>query len=144
MKKTVDKRYAKSEGYKKVLSEIEKAKVCPFCPEHFKWHTKPVLKERGNWLITSSFQPYENSEWHLLLLSKVHKENFNELKPSDFSNLSYLVNWAVKKFKLKGGGLCMRFGDTLHTGATVCHIHAHLIVPKVVRGKSKPVWFPIG
>jgi len=40
----------------------------------------------------------------------------------------------------------MRFGDSSVTGATVLHIHAHLIVPKINEKtkKARVVRFPIG
>lgn len=144
MKKVVDPRFAKGKKYHGVLKEIEREAVCPFCPETFKWHTKPILKRRGNWLITENFNPYTNTAHHLLVIGKQHKELLHELTACDFADIHWLLLWAVKKFKLKGGGVTMRFGVTEYTGATVCHLHAHLIVPKRVHGKTKPVYFPIG
>lgn len=39
----------------------------------------------------------------------------------------------------------MRFGNTDYTGATVSHLHAHLIYPEVDKSKkSKTVNFPVG
>jgi len=38
----------------------------------------------------------------------------------------------------------MRFGDSDYTGATVTHLHLHLMVPKLKRGKALTVEFPIG
>jgi ATP adenylyltransferase len=143
-KKVVDTRYAKSERYKKILTDIEGAKVCPFCPKTFKWHTNPILKTTGNWLITKSFQPYQNTAHHFLIIGKRHKEHLTELTSGDWSEISRLQKWAIKKYHLKGGGITMRFGDTAHTGATVPHLHMHLIVPKLKRGRAIPVWFPIG
>ena len=143
-KKVVDPRFAKGGRYKQVIREIERVGVCPFCPENFKWHTKPILKRKGDWLITENFNPYKNTRHHFIVIKKTHKERFEELAANDWRDLSYLVAWTIKNFKLKGGGFAMRFGETAYTGATVCHIHAHLIVPQVLRGKAKTVWFPIG
>jgi len=69
-----------------------------------------------------------------------------ELKNEDWLAVLKLAQYAVKKFNLPGGGLVMRFGETTYTGATVCHLHAHLIVPKLDSKKkvAKTVWFPIG
>jgi len=144
LQKTVDIRYAKSKGYKKILSEIEKEGVCPFCPEYFKWHRKPILKQVGGWIITKNFKPYKNAKYHFLIINSVHKEQFKELSPNDWRAINALVNWVIKKYKIKGGALALRFGDTTYTGATVCHLHAHLIVPEVKSGKSIAVQFPVG
>ncbi len=142
--KLVDARFAKGGRYRKIIHEIEKVGVCPFCPKHFAWHTKPILKQSGDWLITENFNPYANAKHHFVIIKKAHREQFSDLGARDWRALSALVRWAVKKFKIKGGGIAMRFGDTAYTGATVCHLHAHLIVPGAGNGKAKPVVFPIG
>ncbi len=143
-KKVVDPSFAKGKKYHGVLKEIEGEGVCPFCPETFKWHTKPILQRHGNWLITENFNPYTNAAYHFIVVGKQHKEQLGEMTLSDWAEINWLLLWAIKKYKLKGGGVTMRFGATEYTGATVCHLHAHLIVPKRVRGKTKAVYFPIG
>lgn len=143
-KKLVNPAPAKSKWYRGMLGEIQKEKVCPLCPQTMRWHTKPILKRRNGWLLTENFNPYKDTAHHLLVISPVHKEMPNQLTRRDWSALSHLLNWAVKKFRVKGGGITMRFGESVYTGATVRHLHLHLIVPKLVRGKAKPVYFPIG
>lgn len=140
----VDPRNARSKKYKGVINEILNEGVCPFCPETFKWHTKPILKYEGQWLITENFNPYKNSQFHFIMVGKKHKEKLSEITPADWKSIFTLIDWALKKFKIKGGGITIRFGDTLYTGATVKHLHAHLIVPIVKNGKPQPVYFPIG
>ena len=145
MKKVVDTRYAKSKDYKKTLETIEKITKCPFCKENFKYHKKEILKTYKNWFITKNSWPYKNSKFHFLIIPEKHKEEFNDLKISDFKIASDLANWAIKKYKIKGGALTLRFGDTQYTGATVCHLHFHLIVPKLDKDKNaKVINFPIG
>lgn len=143
-KKVVDKRFARKGEYEQVISAIEEEGECPFCPQNFKYHKNPVLKKRGAWFITKSSWPYKNAAYHLLIIGEKHKEKFKELSPEDWENITFLVKWAIAKFRLAGGGFAMRFGDTMHTGATVCHIHGHLVVPKVSKDKSETVIFPIG
>ena len=60
--------------------------------------------------------------------------------------LDFLANFAIKKYKIKGGALAMRFGDTNYTGASVAHLHFHIISPKINKktGRAKTVNFPIG
>lgn len=145
MKKVVDLKYAKSKDYKKTLETIEDTAKCPFCKENFKYHKKKILKTYKNWFITKSSWPYKNSKFHFLIISEKHKEEFGDLKNSDFKIVSDLVNWAIKKYKIKGGALTLRFGDTQYTGATVCHLHLHFIVPELDKNKNaKVVNFPIG
>src|SRR3989338_3195341 len=104
-KKVVDRRYAKTRAYAGVLKDIESKKVCPFCPGTFKWHTKPILLRHRGWLITESFQPYKNAKHHLLIISEKHKEQFEDITTRDWSALSFLVNWALRRYKIRGGGV---------------------------------------
>jgi diadenosine tetraphosphate (Ap4A) HIT family hydrolase len=142
--KVVDPRSAKSARYRAILHDIQNEGVCPFCPKTFKWHTKPILRREGGWLITESFSPYKNTKHHFLIIKTKHKEHINELSPHDWQSIARLAAWAVKKFRIKGGALALRFGDTAFTGSSVCHIHAHLLVSKMKNGRAKIVWFPVG
>lgn len=139
-KKVVDPRFAKEKDYRDVLKTIETKEKCPFCPDNFQYHKHPVLKKYGKWFITKISWPYENNKFHFIIIREKHRENVSELTASDMGDILFLAKWAVNKFKIKGGAIAMRFGETSYTGATVCHLHAHLIVPK----KGKTVNFPIG
>lgn len=147
-KKFVDPTFtSRDKGYADVIAEIGKTKTCPFCRVHFQYHKNPILQEFNGWQITRNSWPYEGSETHLIILNPdQHKETVSELTVEDTAAILHLVKWIVGELKIPGGGICMRFGDTLHTGATVCHIHAHLIVPKInpESGRAKVIQFPIG
>jgi len=143
MKKVVDLTFAKSKEYKNVLRMIKEKGKCPFCKENFKYHKNPIEKREKDWFITKSSWPYRDTKYHFLIIPERHKENFRELNQADFKAISKLVNWAIEKYKIKGGGLTMRFGETSFSGSTVCHLHFHLISPQKGR-KNKIVYFPIG
>jgi len=139
-KPVVNPRFARSGEYADVIAQIEQEGKCPFCPENFKYHKNPILKEDGSWFITESSWPYENIEHHFIIIGKEHKEDFSELSQGDMVSVYSLVKWVIGEFGLKGGALTHRFGETEITGASVCHLHFQLIVPK--RGKT--VNFPVG
>jgi len=143
-KRFVHTKHAKTAFYKKILTDIRKSKVCPFCPKTFTWHTNPILKQSNGWLVTKSFQSYKNSAHHFIVVGKRHVEHISKLSKKDWSAILLLIQWATKKYALKGGGFALRFGDAKHTGASVLHLHGHLIVPKIKRGHAAPVWFPFG
>jgi len=141
----VNPRNAKSKGYGKVIRAIADTKQCPFCPDNFKYHKKPILRRSHGWFITENSWPYKNSQKHFLIIALKHKETLAELTLADTRDILHLAAWAVKTYGIKGGGLTMRFGDTNYTGATVAHLHAHLIYPEAgKKGPSKVVNFPIG
>lgn len=145
-KKVVDKTYAKSEEYRKVIEVIEKEAKCPFCKENFKYHKNKILKKEKGWFITKNSWPYKDIKFHFIIISEKHKEFFEELNVDDFEAVSVLVNWVIKEYKIKGGGIALRFGDTRYTGATVCHLHFHLIVPKIYNKTKRALTinFPVG
>lgn len=142
----IDKRFAKDKDYKQTLEDIIKSGKCPFCPENFKYHKEPILKEHEGWLATKNSWPYKNAKHHFIFVPKKHMEEFKELTQEDLKALKYLVNWITEEFKIKGGGVTMRFGEQTYTGASVAHLHAHLIVPEIDKQKNqaKPTHFPIG
>ncbi len=143
--KIVDKRFAKKKEYLKTLETIETEGKRPFCPDNFKYHKKAILKEINGWFITENNYPYKNAKYHFIIIGKKHKEYFSELTIQDLSAVKKLVDWTTKKFNIKGGALTIRFGDTKLTGSTVCHLHFHLISPKIKKdGLGKTVIFPIG
>jgi len=145
-KKLVNIKNARQGEYKKVIEQIAKTGKCPFCKENFKYHKKPVYKRKESWFLTNNSWPYKNTGHHLIILGDKHKENFSEITKKDLESVSYLINWAIKKWKIKGGGIAMRFGETDYTGASVNHIHFHIISPKIDKKtkKIKTVNFPIG
>lgn len=145
MARVVDPKNARSEDYRVVLKEIEAGGKCPFCPKNFRWHRKPLLRRSGGWLITEATWPYKNTKFHFLIIGGKHTERVQKLSAGDFRDILSLLRWAIKRFGIAGGALSLRFGDTAYTGATVHHLHLHLIVPKLGRsGKALVVNFPIG
>ncbi|MBI4836295.1 MAG: hypothetical protein HY817_03465 [Candidatus Abawacabacteria bacterium] len=142
----IDTRYAKTGDYKDTLESIIKTDKCPFCPDNFKYHKKPILRRYKGWCVTENSWPYANTKHHFIFISKAHKENFAEINDADFHAVRILANWLTKKYKIKGGGLTFRFGDSSYTGATVRHLHMHFIVPILDSKKQQavPVYFPIG
>jgi diadenosine tetraphosphate (Ap4A) HIT family hydrolase len=138
--------FAKTKGYKKILEDIISTGKCPFCTDNFKYHKKPILKKYNGWLATENSWPYPGTKHHFIFISENHKSKFSDLSNKDMLAVKYLINWVIKKFKVKGGGLMLRFGDQIYTGATVSHLHFHLIQPqlKPKSKKAKTIWFAIG
>jgi len=161
MKTFVNTKNARMGEYKRVIEKISSTDRCPFCKENFKcpsgsegtkrenlfaYHKKPILKRKNGWFLTNNSWPYKNTDCHLIIIGEKHKENFSELTKKDFEAVVYLAKWAIKKYKIKGGGFAMRFGNTNFTGASVAHIHFHIISPKQNKKtkRARIVKFPIG
>ena len=146
MKKFVNLANARKGEYRQVIEEIAKTGKCPFCKENFVYHKKPIIKQKGGWFLTNLSWPYKNARCHLMILGKKHRVDLSELKKEDIEAVFYLARFAIKKYKIKGGALAARFGDTNYTGASVAHLHFHLISPEINKKtkRSKTVNFPIG
>ena len=88
--------------------------------------------------------PYKNTKHHFLLLHKEHIDRLDKITPKEQNELMELVTWAIKKFKIPGGTLLMRFGETRYTGASVSHLHAQLISSDPDAKEYEPVLTRVG
>lgn len=113
--------------YQKVIEGIAARGVCPFCSEHVRLYHKRPLEEGTYWWTTESMYPYHPVRHHLLFIHKKHIENVSDISDAGWRELHALVKKNVEKRKIRGGSIMLRFGDTHFTGASVAHLHAHLI-----------------
>jgi ATP adenylyltransferase len=131
-KKFVDIENARYDDQRQVMQEIIKAGHCPFCPENFiQYNTDPFVKEGEHWFLVPNRWPYENTKQHFLLITKAHVEAFAELSPDASAELFKLAAWAIAEYKIDGGALALRFGDTNYSAGSVQHMHAQLIQPDI-------------
>ena len=141
----VDPTNARTPVYARTLAEIKEAGLCPFCPENFRWHPHEITFHEGGWRLTPNVHPYENTKHHFLIIPDRHYTGIWDIASLDWQVVRDLALKAGSRFGFKGGGLMLRYGDTKLSGATVVHLHFHLIVPKVDEaGSALPVYFPIG
>lgn len=145
--KFINRAHVRTDSQAKIYKQIEEESLCPFCLENFeRYKVGPSIKDNTNWALVKSKWPYENSKVHLIFILKTHLEDIQKIDSEMWSDLLKLVKWTVEKYKIKGGALAIRFGDSNFTGATVHHLHAHLIEPTRKKGKesAETVTFPIG
>ena len=145
MKKLVDLKNAKNETYRKQLADAEEREICPLCEEVIRKRSQVIHVQNEYWIVTENIYPH-NAVLHLLLVSVRHIEEIGELAPTEWQSFGGIVQELARKFNILGAALALRFGDTSRTGATIRHIHAHLIVPHehCDTGASSIVWFSIG
>lgn len=135
---------ARTEQQRGVMEAIATDGDCPFCPEHLaKYHKNPIIRTGENWLLTANQWPYENTRVHMLAIAAYHVETLDGLKTGAFEELGDHMRWATREYAVKAGGVAMRFGDTSLTGASVSHLHAHLIVPDPNKPPEAKVKFKI-
>ena len=134
----------KRKKYAAVLQKIKKDGVCPFCPEGFIYHTRPILRSGKHWIVTENMNPYEGAKYHFLFVHKKHIESIEKMHHKALQELLGHIAWVKKNFKLKGASLFIRSGDMKYTGASVQHLHAHFISGGSVQKITNPILVTLG
>lgn len=135
---------ARVDEQRQVMREIEDNQECPFCQENLaKYHKQEIFRKGAHWILTKNQWPYEHTKNHLLAISAYHAETPLDLKEGSFDELQGHVNWALDEFGIKAGGVCMRFGSVALNGATVSHLHVHIIEPSDDLPEGEKVRFKI-
>ncbi len=135
----------KESGYNNVIEQIQKDGVCPFCPEQLeKYHKNPILRETTSWLATKNMYPYKGAALHILFIHKKHIVDISDIRPEAWSEFHTLVSDIEKDFDIKGGTCFIRFGDTKYTGASVSHLHAHIIMSDPFANTYTPIMARVG
>lgn len=110
-----------------IMERLEGEGIDPLDPAHI---DQEILFATDYWYVTKNRFPYENAEYHFLLIAQnpVYLiEDMTEKMKSDFHKI-----WEnlVQEYKIPGGALGFRFGETRYSGASLKRLHAHLISPK--------------
>ncbi|HET7630528.1 MAG TPA: HIT domain-containing protein [Candidatus Saccharimonadales bacterium] len=135
---------ARHDDQRQVMEAINSEGHCPFCSQNLaRYHKQPIIRQGEHWLLTPNQWPYEHTREHLLAITAYHTEALKDLRPGSFEELQQHMQWAEQAFNIASGGLAMRFGKVESNGATVRHLHMHLIVPDEARPDDAKVRFKI-
>ena len=96
------------------------------------------------WLVTKNNWPYKGSKHHLLFITRDHIEATQDLSPAAWTDLQKLYKKVISEGAIKGATLMLRSGDTKITGATVNHLHAHLVVGSPRTKNTEPIRALVG
>lgn len=136
---------ARTQHQLKKMMEFDKRGICLFCREHIeKEHREPILRETNNWIITRNDYPYEGTKYHFLLVYKKHVDSIEKISSGGAADFFDNIKWIKKKYKVSGASLLMRFGNNEYTGATITHLHAHVVVGKKKTKKTQPLMSVLG
>jgi len=117
------------DDYVQILEAIIAEGFCPFCEEHLpKHHRRPILYTSKHWFVTENAWPYNGSRFHFLFISRTHIEKTEDLTTEMWVDFHKQYRKLMKENEIEGATLMIRSGNTEITGASVTHLHAHLIV----------------
>ncbi len=133
-------------GYKELLQKEVAAHICPLCPSGLKMGHNAILKSINGWNLILNEFAYAHTKVHALIIPEAHQTNLTALSSIDMESVRLLATWAIEHFQIKGGALTLRFGDSHYSGASVHHLHFHIITPEhdENRNDNPTVAFEVG
>jgi diadenosine tetraphosphate (Ap4A) HIT family hydrolase len=117
---------ARSAEQRDDMRRLEEAGVCLFCPPYLET-VQHVVHRRPLWTVTTNKFPYLNTRLHLLLVPDEHVTDLTGLTEKSQQEFWAVLAWVVSHYELSYYGLAVRNGDCAYTGATIAHLHAHVL-----------------
>ncbi len=111
------------------MRRLDAAGICLFCPGYLASHPQQqVLFSTRHWTVTPNEFPYQGTSLHLLLVPHQHASDLLELSEEARGDFWAALAAVVDRHGLSHYGLGVRNGDCRFTGATIRHVHAHVLV----------------
>jgi diadenosine tetraphosphate (Ap4A) HIT family hydrolase len=111
------------------MRRLEAAGICLFCPQSLREHARQqVIIETGQWAVTPNAFPYAGTRLHLLVVPHQHVNDMLDLDDEALSDFWATLRLIRERFGLGYYGLGVRNGNCSFTGATIAHVHAHVLV----------------
>lgn len=126
------------------MRRLEAAGICLFCPPHLAGHAhQKVIHRTEHWSVTPNEFPYTGTRLHLLLVPDAHVADLLDLTPAALADFWTALAWVRDTHGLDYYGLATRNGDGRFTGATIEHVHVHVIVGDIDDEAHQPVRFKL-
>jgi ATP adenylyltransferase len=111
------------------MRRLEANGICLFCPDALRSHAhQRIILETPHWSVTPNEFPYKGTALHLLVVPNEHVSDLLDLTPAARNDFWDALTAIRERFALKHYGLGVRNGDCKFTGATIAHVHAHVLV----------------
>lgn len=118
------------------MRRLEAAGECLFCPDVLARHnTQQILLRTAHWCVTPNAFPYPGAALHLLLVPGEHVADLLDLSAAAQADFWTVLAAVRREHGLSYYGLGVRNGDCRYTGATIRHVHAHVMAG---RGPGQP------
>lgn len=111
---------------------LEAGGICIFCPAELDRDPhQRVVHRNEHWTVTPNKFPYRGTRLHLLLVPYAHVADLIDLDPDAQAAFWDALAWVRKEYGVTSYGLGARNGDGRFTGATIEHVHVHVLVGDV-------------
>jgi ATP adenylyltransferase len=111
------------------MQRLEAAGVCLFCPGELDRHAGAAAFLRtDHWTVMPNDFPYAGTSLHLMLIPRRHAGDLLELGAAAQADFFTALAAARAHYGFGHYGLGVRNGDCRYTGATIAHVHAHVVV----------------
>lgn len=128
-RKILNLHHARRDDQRRKMEELLARGLCPFCPKHLEeYHDNPIEVWGKYWVITKNDYPYAGTKLHYLLIFRKHITRPEEISVVAMKEMLVMLRDFSREHEVPGGAILMRFGETDYTGATVDHLHLHIIV----------------
>ena len=122
------------------MQRLEAAGICLFCPTSLSEHAhQRVLLETRHWTVTPNEYPYKGTKLHLLVVPHRHVNDMLDLDGESLADFWDALKKIREQFGLEHYGLGVRNGNCSFTGATIAHVHAHIVVGDPTLDPEVPV-----
>ena len=102
--------------------------VCPFCFENLEnYHPEPIEFITDEWVVSWNAFPYEFTKICILVIARKHIESSKEISPKGWAEIGEIIKRLEEELGMDYGTMVMRFGDASKTGASIRHLHFHLV-----------------
>ena len=119
----------RTEEQRAEMARLDAAGICLFCPDYLVSHPgQQILLSTRHWLVTPNAFPYAGTQLHLLLIPDQHVGDLLQLSDEVRADFWVALAAVAEASELRYYGLGVRNGDCRFTGATVEHVHAHVLV----------------
>jgi len=114
--------------------------ICLFCPDGLRQHARQqVLFSSRHWSVTPNEFPYRGTALHLLVVPHQHAADLLDLSSEARQDFWAVLGEVRDRYRLTHYGLGARNGDCRLTGATIAHVHAHVLVAQPPAPGQPPV-----
>lgn len=122
------------------MRRLEAAGICLFCPAALREHARQrVTFETAHWAVTPNAFPYTGTSLHLLVVPHQHVNDMLDLDADALADFWAVLRQVRERYGLDHYGLGVRNGNCSFTGATIAHVHAHVLVGDAAGTPEVPV-----